>query len=61
MTLENISLSISMKSWGWAGIKLMTSGSAIRPATDCATGPAYNRVPTKIQKQNSMIFPCSTM
>ena len=39
MTVEVISWSISKKVWGRAGIELATPGSAVRLATDCATGP----------------------
>ena len=38
MTIETISLSISMKAWDQAGIKLITTGSAVGHTTDCATG-----------------------
>ena len=38
MNVEIISCSISMKVWDWARIKLVTPGSAVGLATDCATG-----------------------
>ena len=41
MTVENISSSTSIKVWDQAGIKLMTSGSAIG-STDCGTRPGIN-------------------
>ena len=40
MTVENISLSISMKVWDKSGIKLMIPGSTISLATDCPMGPS---------------------
>ena len=39
MTVENISWSIYTKVLDWAGIKLMTPGSAMGLITDCTTGP----------------------
>ena len=38
MTVDNISWSISMKVLDWAGIELMTPGSAMGH-TDCAIEP----------------------
>ena len=38
-----ITLSISMKVWDWAGIKLMTPGSTIGLATNCTTGPGFQQ------------------
>ena len=40
MTVENIYRSTSIKVWDWAGIELMTPGSAIRLKTNGATGPS---------------------
>ena len=39
MTIEIISRSISKKVWDRAGIELATPGTAVRHATNCATGP----------------------
>ena len=41
-TVQNISWSIYIKVWDWAGIKLTTPGSAIRLVTDVVQGPGYN-------------------
>ena len=40
---------ISMKVWGRVGIELLTTGSTIRLATDCATGPGYPLCTTDVQ------------
>ena len=43
MTIEKISLSISKKVWGRAGIELKNPGSvAFGLATNCATGPDFS-------------------
>ena len=66
MTLEIISLPISTKVWGRAGIELATPGSAARLAsvaryvTDCATRPGLVsdalRIPVYLVLQSACFF-----
>ena len=53
LIVEIISRSISTKVWDRTGIELATPGSAVRLASDCATGPSH--LPN--MKRKTEIFP----